>query len=93
MDEQMLTLIIKRLEKIENIIDNNNKNINENYKEIREELSVIKMSVMKIDTEQNNLQRRVTNLEENKKNTNLLVFSGLITAIFSLAVNVIIRLM
>lgn len=93
MDEQMLTLIIKRLEKIENIIDNNNKNINENYKEIREELSVIKMSVMKIDTEQNNLGRRVTNLEENKKNTNLLVFSGLITAIFSLAVNVIIRLM
>lgn len=90
-NEQLLTAIMDRLTRIETLIDNRTNTTHNHYAELKADLGEIKTSIAKIEEHNKDLERRVINLEDNKKYTNRLVFSGLITAIFSLAVNIIVK--
>ena len=92
MDIEVLQTIVKRLERIENMIDARTQVTHDRYAEIKEELGEIKTSVMKINTEQTDLQRRVTSLEENKVWSTRMILSTLFATLLSFASTIIINL-
>ena len=92
MDIEVLQTIIKRLERIENMIDARTQATHDRYAEIKTELGEIKTNVMKINTEQTDLQRRVTSLEENKVWSTRMILSTLFATLLSFASTIIINL-
>lgn len=92
MDEQILATVLKRLDRIEDLINSRTQNTNDRYAEILVSIEEVKTSVAEIKTETKNMDKRVSVLEENKTWANRLLIGTMVTSIFSLVASLVIRL-
>lgn len=89
MDEQLLTTVLKRLDRIEDLINSRAQTTNDKYTEIKEELGEIKADIKEMKTEENNVIRRIEILEEGKKWSTRMITSALFSAILSLVISIL----
>ena len=89
MDEQLLTTVLKRLDRIEDLINSRAQNTSDKYTEIKEELGEIKADIKEMKTEENNVIRRIEILEEGKKWSTRMITSALFSAILSLVISIL----
>ena len=89
MDEQLLTTVLKRLDRIEDLINSRAQNTSDKYTEIKEELGEIKADIKEMKAEENNVIRRIEILEEGKKWSARMITSALFSAILSLVISVL----
>ena len=89
MDEQLLTTVLKRLDRIEDLINSRAQNTSDKYTEIKEELGEIKSDIKEMKAEENNVIRRIEILEEGKKWSTRMITSALFSAILSLVISVL----
>lgn len=89
MDEQLLTTVLKRLDRIEDLINSRAQTTSDKYTEIKEELGEIKADIKEMKAEENNVIRRIEILEEGKKWSTRMITSALFSAILSLVISVL----
>ncbi len=89
MDEQLLATVLKRLDKIEDLINSRTQNTNDRYAEIKEELGEIKADIKAMKAEETDVIRRIEILEEGKKWSTRMITSALFSAILSLVISVL----
>ena len=89
MDEQLLTTVLKRLDRIEDLINSRAQNTSDKYTEIKEELGEIKADIKEMKTEENNVIRRIEILEEGNKWSTRMITSALFSAILSLVISIL----
>ena len=92
MDAELLHNILNRLDKLEQLIVDRQNTTHSRYAEILVSIEEVKTSVAELKTESKNMDKRVSVLEENKTWINRLVIGTMITSVFSLVVNVVVRL-
>ena len=92
MDEQLLTTVLKRLDRIEDLINARTQNTNDRYTEIKEELGEIKADIKEMKAEETDVIRRIEILEEGKKWSTRMITSALFSAILSLVISVLAHL-
>lgn len=92
MDAELLHNILNRLEKLEQLIIDRQNTTHNRYAEILVSIQEVKTSVAEIKTENKNMDKRVSVLEENKTWANRLLIGTMVTSIFSLIVSLVIRL-
>ena len=89
MDEQLLTTVLKRLDRIEDLINSRAQNTNDKYTEIKEELGEIKSDIKEMKAEENNVIRRIEILEEGKRWSSRMITGALFSGILSLVISIL----
>lgn len=89
MDEQLLTTVLKRLDRIEDLINTRTQNTNDRYAEIKEELGEIKADIKEMKAEETDVLRRIEVLEESKKWSARMITGALFSGILSLVISVL----
>ena len=92
MDEQLLQTVLKRLDRIEDLINTRTESTNNRYAEIKEELGEIKADIKEMKAEETDVIRRIEILEEGKKWSTRMITSALFSAILSLVISVLAHL-
>lgn len=93
MDEQLLTTVLKRLDRIEDLINTRTQNTNDRYTEIKEELGEIKADIKEMKAEETDVIRRIEILEEGKKWSTRMITGALFSGILSLVISVLAHLL
>lgn len=93
MDEQLLTTVLKRLDRIEDLINVRTQNTNDRYTEIKEELGEIKADIKEMKAEETDVIRRIEILEEGKKWSTRMITGALFSGILSLVISVLAHLL
>lgn len=93
MDEQLLTTVLKRLDRIEDLINARTQNTNDRYTEIKEELGEIKADIKEMKAEETDVIRRIEILEEGKKWSTRMITGALFSGILSLVISVLAHLL
>lgn len=92
MDEQLLATVLKRLDRIEDLINSRTQSTNDKYAEIKVELGEIKADIKELKTEEVDVVRRIEILEEGKRWSSRMITGSLFSAILSLVISVIAHL-
>lgn len=89
MDEQLLATVLKRLDRIEDLINSRTQSTNDKYAEIKVELGEIKADIKELKTEEVDVVRRIEILEEGKRWSSRMITGSLFSGILSLVISVI----
>ena len=93
MDEQILATVLKRLDRIEDLINSRTQNTNDRYTEIKEELGEIKADIKEMKAEETDVIRRIEVLEECKVWSSRMIIGALFSGILSLVISVLAHLL
>ena len=89
MDEQLLQTVLKRLDRIEDLINARTESTNNRYAEIKEELGEIKADIKEMKAEEVDVVRRIEILEEGKRWSSRMITGALFSGILSLVISVL----
>lgn len=89
MDEQILATVLKRLDRIEDLINARTQNTNDRYAEIKEELGEIKADIKEMKAEETDVIRRIEVLEEGKRWSSRMITGALFSGILSLVISIL----
>ena len=89
MDEQLLQTVLKRLDRIEDLINARTESTNNRYAEIKEELGEIKADIKEMKAEEVDVIRRIEILEESKRWSSRMITGALFSGILSLVISVL----
>ena len=89
MDEQLLQTVLKRLDRIEDLINARTESTNNRYAEIKSELGEIKADIKEMKAEEVDVVRRVEILEEGKRWSGRMITGALFSGILSLVISVL----